>query len=117
MGEMPVVDGARKLIRERKGAVGWSWATVTAIPKRPLQWLRCLELGHVRVTCTSAVDRGNLCHRCGKSGHMARECTAVKPNCPMFEALGVAAGHRMGGIAYAPPQNQKEETPGPGNKQ
>jgi hypothetical protein len=32
MGEMPVVDGGRKLIRERKGAVGWSWATVTAMP-------------------------------------------------------------------------------------
>jgi hypothetical protein len=114
------VAGARRLARERRVAVGWFWATVTAIPKRPLQCFRCLELGHVRATCTSAVDRGNLCHRCGRSGHKAKECTAVKPNCPLCEALGVPAGHRMVGIACAPsppPEDQKKESPWKGDKQ
>jgi hypothetical protein len=102
------VAGARKLARDRKITVGWSWATVTAIPRRPLQCYRCLELGHVRATCTSAVDRGNLCHRCG------RECAAAKPNCPLCEALGAPAGHRMNSMCS--PKNQKEETPGSGSQ-
>jgi hypothetical protein len=106
------VAGARKLARDRKVAVGWSWATVTTIPKRPLQCYRCLELGHVRTTCTSPVDSGNLCHRCGKSGHKARECTAAKPNCPLCEALDAPAGHRMGGIACVPPRIRKRRPPG-----
>jgi hypothetical protein len=106
------VAGARKHARERKVAVGWSWATVTAIPKRPLQCYRCLELGHVRATCTSAVNRGNLCHRSGKSGHKARECAAAKPNCPLCETLGAPAGHRMGGIACVPPKIRRKRPPG-----
>jgi hypothetical protein len=102
----------RAAVRERKIAVGWSWATVTAISKRPLQCYRCLELGHVRATCTSAVDRGNLYHRCGKSGHKARECAAAKTNCPLCEALGPPAGHRMGGIACVPPKIRRRRPPG-----
>jgi hypothetical protein len=58
-----LVASARKLAQERKVAVGWSWATVTAIPRRPVQCYRCLELGHVSATCTTTVDRGNLCYR------------------------------------------------------
>jgi hypothetical protein len=57
------VAGARKLARDGKVALGWSTARVTAIPKRPLQCFKCLELGHVRVPCTSNVDRGHLCYR------------------------------------------------------
>jgi hypothetical protein len=66
------VAGARKLARDGKVALGWSTARVTAIPKRPLQCFKCLELGHVRVTCTFNVDRGHPCYRCGGSGHRAR---------------------------------------------
>jgi hypothetical protein len=51
------VAGVRKLTRDGKVALGWSTARVTAIPKRPLQCFKCLELGHVRVTCTSNVHR------------------------------------------------------------
>jgi hypothetical protein len=101
------VAGARRLAAMGKLAVGWSYARVTAVPKRPLQCFRCLEIGHVRATCPSAVDRSNLCHRCGKEGHMARTCTAVRPNCPLCEALGVPAEHRMGGSACAPPKTSK----------
>jgi hypothetical protein len=101
------VAGARRLAAIGKLTVGWSYAKVTAVPKRPLQCYRCLEIGHVRATCPSAVDRSGLCHRCGKEGHMARTCTAVRPNCPLCEALGVPAEHRMGGIACAPPKTSK----------
>jgi hypothetical protein len=102
------VAGARRLAAIGKLAVGWSYAKVTAVPKRPLQCYRCLETGHVRATCPSAVDRSGLCHRCGKEGHMARACTAARPNCPLCEALGAPAGHRMGGIACVPPKTSKK---------
>ncbi|XP_043588288.1 uncharacterized protein LOC122570257 [Bombus pyrosoma] len=95
---------ARKLAQAGKVALGWSIAKVIAIPKRPLQCFKCLELGHVRATCTSTVDRGHLCYRCGGSGHRARGCTASTPKCLLCESLGAPAGHRMGGAACAPPK-------------
>jgi hypothetical protein len=106
------VAGARRLAAMGKLAVGWSYASVTAVPKRPLQCFRCLEIGHVRATCPSAVDRSSLCHRCGKEGHMARACTAARPNCPLCEALGAPAEHRMGGRACAPPNSSKKTRTG-----
>ena len=65
------VAGARKLAQTGKVILGWSTAKVIAIPRRPLQCFKCLELGHVRATCVSAVDRGHLFYRCGESGHRA----------------------------------------------
>jgi hypothetical protein len=63
------VAGARKLAQAGKVALGWSTARVIAIPKRPLQCYKCLELAHVRATCVSIAERGHLCYRCGGSGH------------------------------------------------
>ena len=37
--------GARKLAQAGKVVLGWSIARVSAIPKRPLQCFKCLELG------------------------------------------------------------------------
>ncbi|XP_050484355.1 uncharacterized protein LOC126870583 [Bombus huntii] len=54
---------ARKLAQAEEIAIGWSTARIKAIPKRPLQCFRCLELGHVRATCVSSEDRGHLCYR------------------------------------------------------
>jgi hypothetical protein len=102
------VAGARKLARDWKVALRWSTARVTAIPKRPLQCFKCLELGHVRVTCTSNVDRGHLCYRCGGSGHRARGCPASAPKCPLCESLGAPANHRMCGAACAPPRTKRK---------
>jgi hypothetical protein len=102
------VAGARKLARDRKVALGWSTARVTAIPKRPLQCFKCLELGHVRVTCTSNVDRGHLCYRCGGSGHRARGCPASASKCPLWESLGAPANHRMSGAACAPSRAKRK---------
>ncbi|XP_043604763.1 uncharacterized protein LOC122577496 [Bombus pyrosoma] len=105
------VAGARKLAQAGKVVLGWSIARVIAIPKRPLQCFKCLELGHVWATCTSTVDRGHLCYRCGESGHRARGCPASTPKCPLCESLGAPAGHRMGGAASAPPRVNKRRPP------
>jgi hypothetical protein len=102
------VAGARKLARDGTVALGWSTARVTTIPKRPLQCFKCLELGHVRATCTSNVDRGHLCYRCGGSGHRARGCPASAPKCPLCESLGAPANHRMCGAACASPRAKRK---------
>ena len=91
-----------------KVILGWSTAKVIAIPRRPLQCFKCLELGHVRTTCVSAVDRGHLCYRCGESGHCARGCPASAPKCPLCESLGAPANHRMGGVACATPKTKRK---------
>lgn len=100
--------GARKLAQAGKIALGWSTARVRAIPKRPLQCFRCLELGHVRASCVSTEDRGHLCYRCGGSGHRARGCPASAPKCPLCESLGAPANHRMGGEACNPPKTKRK---------
>jgi hypothetical protein len=67
----PVV-GARKLARDGKVTLGWSTARVTAIPKRSLQCFKCLELGHVRATCTSNVAS------CQGVSHLRAKVTVVQ---------------------------------------
>jgi hypothetical protein len=61
-----LVAGVRELAQTGKVALGWSTARVVAIPKRPLQCYKCLELGHVRVTCVSTAERVHLCYRCAE---------------------------------------------------
>ncbi|XP_050597870.1 uncharacterized protein LOC126925908 [Bombus affinis] len=100
--------GARKLAQAGKVVLGWSIERVSAIPKRPLQCFKCLELGHVRATCTSTEDRSHLCYRCGGSGHRARGCPASAPKCPRCERLGAPSGHRMGGVACNPPKAKRK---------
>jgi hypothetical protein len=103
----PRGSSARKLARG-KVALGWSKAKAIAIPTRPLQCYKCLELGHVRAACVFAVDRGHLCSRCGGSEHCARRDPAATPKCPLCESLEAPAGHRMGGAECTPPQDQEE---------
>jgi hypothetical protein len=101
------VAGTRKLAQAGKVALGWSTARVIAIPKRPLQCYKCLELGHVRATCVSTVERGHLCYMCGRSGHRARKCLASTSKCPLCESLGAPANHRMGVTACTPPKTRR----------
>jgi hypothetical protein len=102
------VAGVRNLAQAGKVAFGWSTARVIAIPKRPLQCEKCLELGHVRATCVSTAERGHLCYKCGGSGHRARECLASAPRCPLCESLGAPANHRMGGTTCTPLKTRKK---------
>ena len=76
-----------------------------------MQYFKCLELGHVRATCVSAVDRRHLCYRCGESGHRARGCPASALKCPLCESLGASVNHRKGEGACAPPPKTKRKRP------
>lgn len=84
--------------------LGGTRAKVIALPKRPLQCFRCLELGHVGAACVSPLERAHLCFRCGECGHKARDCMAAAPRCPICESRGVPAKHRMGSEACRPPK-------------
>ncbi|XP_024227000.1 uncharacterized protein LOC105681543 [Bombus impatiens] len=97
----------RKLAQAGKVAIGRSTAKVEAIERRPLQCYRCLEIGHVRKSCTAKEDKGHLCFRCGKPGHQAKACTAASPKCLLCDALGAPSVHRMGGPICSPPPPKK----------
>lgn len=93
---------ARRLAVEGRVVVGWAEAKVQPLRPRPLQCFRCLEPGHVRGRCKSAVDRSGRCFRCGSEDHIARACTAAL-KCPLCSDLGRPAAHRLGGGACVPP--------------
>ncbi|EFN85901.1 hypothetical protein EAI_08252, partial [Harpegnathos saltator] len=60
----------------RELCVGWVIVRAEVLATRPLQCYRCLEIGHPRQRCQSAVDRSDRCYRCGQPGHRAVTCTA-----------------------------------------
>ena len=45
--------------------VGWARAKVELLDPRPLQCHKCLEGGHTRANCPSAIDHSDKCYRCG----------------------------------------------------
>ncbi|XP_013181007.1 PREDICTED: uncharacterized protein LOC106127473 [Papilio xuthus] len=90
------VAAAKKVTDTGRVRVGWTSARVVLLPSRPTRCFRCLETGHMGVTCSCEVDRSKLCFRCGKPDHRARDCSA-DPNCPVCEAAKKPAGHSVGG--------------------
>ncbi|KPJ00920.1 hypothetical protein RR46_01399 [Papilio xuthus] len=90
------VAAAKKVTDAGRVRVGWTSARVVLLPSRPTRCFRCLETGHMGVTCPCEVDRSKLCFRCGKPDHRARDCSA-DPNCPVCEAAKKPAGHSVGG--------------------
>jgi hypothetical protein len=101
---------ARKLAQTGRVPIGWSTARIEAIARSLLQCYKCLEIGHVRRTCTSTEDREHLCYRCGGSGHRAGGCNAAKQKFPLCEVHGAPSAHRMGGPACAPPRKERRGT-------
>ena len=98
---------ARKLSHTGRILVVCSMARVETIPKRPSRCYRHLELGHVRVTCESTVNRGQLYYRCGDVGHQAKICPASVFRCRLCESLGALATRIMGGAACVPPKTKE----------
>lgn len=86
--------------------VGWTSVSVKVLEPRPLQCYRCLEIGHLGAKCQCTADRSALCFRCGKSGHKAATCED-KPHCPVCEAAGKNADHRVGAKACKGPDSNK----------
>lgn len=86
---------AKIIARNGRLLVGWVSARVRLLESRPLTCFRCLEVGHVRKTCTTEEDRSGLCYRCGKLGHQSRQCTE-EPRCVLCAAVKKPAEHRLG---------------------
>ncbi|EFN61255.1 hypothetical protein EAG_08358, partial [Camponotus floridanus] len=82
------VSTANKVAATGKFKVGWTIARVEILPSRPLQCYRCWNYGHVRYSCTSAVDRSSHCYRCGSSTHRINNCKAPTPHCIICEEKG-----------------------------
>ncbi|TGZ45956.1 hypothetical protein DBV15_12219 [Temnothorax longispinosus] len=101
--ECPV--GAAKAAIDRDGiTVGWSRARIELLQARPLRCYRCLEVGHVRASCTAPVDHYGVCYRCSQGDHRASLCAAEAPRCPLCADSGLPAAHRLGKGGLCPPE-------------
>ncbi|KYN13717.1 hypothetical protein ALC57_14087, partial [Trachymyrmex cornetzi] len=87
------VAAARKIATDGGLVVGWSRYRVDVL-------FKCLEIGHVRAACSSAMDHSGCCYRCRTPGHMARSC-AVEAYCLFCRDAGRGAlDHRSGSGAW-----------------
>lgn len=100
------LTAANKIVPQKKIRIGWLSARVEALPERQLQCYRCLERGHTQNQCNNEHDRHDMCYRCGQPGHNANSCEAP-PHCPICEAAGKPAAHRMGGSACKMPKGNR----------
>ncbi|XP_067207851.1 uncharacterized protein [Linepithema humile] len=87
---------AIKIAEKGKIGIGWSFARVEVLKKRPLQCFRCLARGHTRNRCPSEnADRSFCCYNCGEAGHKAGDCTR-KACCPICKGKGLKDNHKVG---------------------
>ncbi|XP_018406277.1 PREDICTED: uncharacterized protein LOC108782493 [Cyphomyrmex costatus] len=91
------VEAAKPLTDQGRVRVGWVNARVQLLPVRPLQCFRCLEMGHIRASCTCDADRSGVCYRCGVAGHLAASCLEAA-RCPSCAESGLSASHRIGSV-------------------
>lgn len=97
---------AKKVIASGRLLVGWVSAQVKLLEQRPLRCYRCLQTGHVRLQCTSEVDRSDFCYRCSEPNHKAAQCSA-KAHCVVCASAGKPSDHRVGGKACSVPPTKK----------
>ncbi|XP_053602948.1 uncharacterized protein LOC128680692 [Plodia interpunctella] len=105
------VAAANALIDEGRLLVGWTAAKVRGLEALPMRCFRCMGIGHTRALCPSPVDRSELCHRCGKAGHVSSACEASEPWCAVCFAHKLVAKHVMGGPSCNPPRTRGKLAP------
>lgn len=89
---------AARICAENKIRIGWSWAKIEILKKRPLKCYKCLATGHVRQNCYSEIDRKGTCFNCGETGHHIGECRN-RSYCPQCYEKGLSYMHRTGSYA------------------
>lgn len=68
---------------------------------RPEEWIRlpncynCQRPGHKAVDCKETRREGKVCHRCGGSDHLVRDCNAQVAKCHVCDV----EGHRADGMS------------------
>ncbi|XP_060810106.1 uncharacterized protein LOC132904207 [Amyelois transitella] len=97
---------ANALVADGRILIGWSSAKITGLEPLPMRCFRCMGLGHTRALCPSPVDRSELCHRCGKTGHLTQQCAEKEPWCAVCHHAKLPAKHTMGGKACNPPRTR-----------
>ncbi|KYN18893.1 hypothetical protein ALC57_08736 [Trachymyrmex cornetzi] len=79
----------------RRVRIGWSWAKIDILKKRPLRCYKCLARGHVRQKYPSEVDRSGACFNCGGTDYTIQVCRN-RPCCPVCKERGSPYNHRAG---------------------
>ncbi|XP_029176055.1 uncharacterized protein LOC114944330 [Nylanderia fulva] len=89
------LGAANKASSSGKIKIGWTVARIEILKARPTQCFKCWGHGHLRVKCTSTVDRSRTCYRCGAEGHPALTCTNPV-RCILCAEQGKDSNHRIG---------------------
>lgn len=85
-----------KIVEEPRIVLGWSVVRTVLLRKKQIQCYKCWHVGHASARCTAQVDRSQCCFRCGKPGHVVRDCSAP-PHCVICaEDDKRNSNHRMG---------------------
>lgn len=90
----PLVAAIR-ISAQRKMRIGWSLIRVELLRRRPMQCYKCWAYGHTSDRCRAKEDFSRSCFRCGKEGHIARECLH-SARCTVCCRTGLSYNHRMG---------------------
>ncbi|XP_029680049.1 uncharacterized protein LOC115245738 [Formica exsecta] len=89
------LKAAIEVANKKRIKIGWTLARVDLLESRPVQCFRCWKFGHVRLACTSEMDFGGLCFKCGEPNHLARDCNSP-PACKLCSEEGKDPNHRLG---------------------
>lgn len=90
------LDVAIKLLETNKARIGWTMVRFEMANSRPMRCFKCLEAGHSKYNCRSAIDRSGNCFNCGEMGHTANNCVN-RPSCMICIQYNKPHRHRMGG--------------------
>ncbi|XP_036148317.1 uncharacterized protein LOC118647450 [Monomorium pharaonis] len=116
------LERALRISDEGRVRVGWAYAGVELLKRRPLQCFKCFALGHTRQLCPSKEEKKGCCFNCGGDDHQIQLCRN-RPHCPPCAERGMESDHRAGTERCRPwaprraparlnKRNRSPETPG-----